>query len=150
LGISVAYGAAALELNGAGSLVTLEGSEARSAHATRNFRRLRLDSARVVPGLFQDTLGPVLEQSGGVDYAFIDGHHREDATLSYFDQIAEHASSGAVVARDDVAWCEGMKRAWESVRTRDVVAASIDLFLMGICVIGRSANTPDRFGVSIG
>lgn len=150
LGISAAYGAAALELNGAGSLVTLEGSEARAELAARNLQRLRLGSTRIVTGLFRDTLGPVLERSGGIDYAFIDGHHREEATLAYFDQIAAHASSGAVVALDDIAWSEGMKRAWESVRTRDVVAASIDLFLMGICVIGRSANTGERFGVSIG
>jgi len=150
LGVSAAYAAAALELNGAGSLVTLEGSAARAARATRNLERLRVGAARGVTGLFQDTLGPVLEQGGDVDYAFIDGHHREDATLSYFDQIAAHAAPGAVVVLDDVAWSEGMKRAWESVRTRDLVAASIDLFVMGICVIGRSANADERFGVSIG
>ena len=150
LGITAAYQAAAIALNQRGALVTLEGSGARAALADRNLRRLGLDRVRVVTGRFQATLAPVLEESGGVDYAFIDGHHDEAATLAYFDQIAAKAAPGAIVVLDDIDWSPGMRRAWETLRARDVVAASVDLFLMGVCVLGEGGEAPGRFDASIG
>jgi hypothetical protein len=59
VGISAAYQAAALKLNGSGRLTTLEGAEGLAAVARRNFRNLGLDTVEVRIGRFQDTL-PVL------------------------------------------------------------------------------------------
>jgi predicted O-methyltransferase YrrM len=150
LGISAAYQAAALQLNGRGLLVSLEGSEPRARLARQNLRKLGLDDATVVTGRFQDLLPEVLEEHAPFDYVFIDGHHQEDATLSYFDRIAPCLSPGAIVVLDDIGWSAGMQRAWQAVRTRDGVAASIDLFLVGICVIGDDGNAENRFRISIG
>jgi predicted O-methyltransferase YrrM len=150
LGISAAYQSAALDLNGAGSLVSLEGSTARAARAREHLRRLELARARVVEGRFQDTLAGVLAECGKLDYAFVDGHHDEDATLAYFDAIAAHAAPGALIVLDDIRWSPGMERAWLRLRVHPAVAASVDMFLLGICVLGEPAADDARFTVSLG
>ncbi len=150
LGISAAYQAAALQLNGRGSLLSLEGSEPRARLAQENLSKLALDNATVVTGRFQDVLPEVLEEHAPFDHVFIDGHHQEDATLAYFDQIAPCLSPGAIVVLDDIGWSAGMQRAWQAVRARRGVSASIDLFLVGVCVVGGDDDAERRFRVSIG
>jgi predicted O-methyltransferase YrrM len=150
LGISAAYQAAALQLNGRGFLVSLEGSEPRAQLAQQNLRKLGLDEATVVTGRFQDLLPEVLEEHAPFDYVFLDGHHQEDATLRYFDRIAPCLSPGAIVILDDIGWSAGMQRAWQTIRSRDAVAASIDLFLVGVCVVGGVRDTDSPFRLSIG
>ena len=150
LGISAAYQAAALQLNRGGFLVSLEGSEPRARLAQQNLRKLGLDEATVVTGRFQDLLPEVLEEHAPFDYVFLDGHHQEDATIAYFDQIAPCLTPGAIVVLDDIGWSAGMQRAWQAVRARDGVAASIDLFLVGICITGDNGDDEHRFRISIG
>ncbi len=60
MGISAAYQASALKLNGAGRLITLEGEDARAVLARRNLGQLGLENVEVVLGQFRDTLPAVL------------------------------------------------------------------------------------------
>jgi predicted O-methyltransferase YrrM len=143
VGISAAYQAAALGLNGRGTLVTLEGAEPVAAQAVDSLDRLGLaDHARVVVGRFQDTLPEVLAELEPVDYAFIDGHHDRDATERYFGDIAPHAAENAVLVLDDIAWSTGMKEAWDAVRRDERVTAAVDLGGLGLCTLGRSRTGP--------
>lgn len=136
LGISAAYQAAALELNGAGTLTTLEGAPSFAQIATRNFERLGLGHrVRVIGGPFHETLDEVL-RAGQVDYAYIDGHHDEDATVRYFEQFLPHLSANATLVFDDIAWSPGMARAWKRIRHHSRVAAAFDLESIGICLVG--------------
>jgi predicted O-methyltransferase YrrM len=147
LGISAAYQAAALELNGSGRITTLEGAEPVAALAAANLDELGLDRTDVVVGRFQDTLDGVLEL-GPIDYAFVDGHHDRDATIRYFEHIAERAGADAVLAFDDIAWSEGMQEAWRTIREDGRVAFAIDLRSVGVCALGRSPGTPTQLAVA--
>ena len=60
VGISAAYQAAALALNGRGTFTTLEGAEPLADIARDNLRRLGLGMVEVVVGRFEDTLDAVL------------------------------------------------------------------------------------------
>jgi len=142
LGISGAFQAAALKVNGTGRLLTLEGSEELAGLARNHLRGLELDNAAVVTGRFQDTLPGVLQDLGTVDYAYIDGHHDHDATLRYFEQIGAAASDGALFVFDDIAWSQGMARAWKTISESPQVAISVDLFEVGLCIL--SAQPPAR------
>lgn len=135
MGISAAYQASALKLIGTGRLITLEGEEPRARVARRNLGHLGLDNVEVVLGRFRDTLPVVLSGCGSVDFAFIDGHHDELATRSYFDLIASHLSSPALIALDDISWSQGMKRAWAVIRRDPRVRVSVDLHVLGLCVV---------------
>ncbi len=133
LGISAAYQAAALRLNREGEVVTLEGAESSAALARENFRGLGLDNAIMVVGRFQDTLDSALDRHGPIDFAFIDGHHDEQATLSYFEQIYPFLSERAVLVFDDISWSEGMKRAWSTIEADERIQLSVGLSQLGIC-----------------
>lgn len=137
LGISAAYQAAALREIGTGKLVTLEGSPDLAAVARRNFADLGLDNVEVRVGSFVETLQPTLDDFLSVDFAFIDGHHDEEATISYFETILPHAARGAVLIFDDIRWSRGMRRAWHRIATHPNTHLIRDLRRWGICFVSR-------------
>ena len=145
-GISASYEAAALKLNGAGALVSLEGSAFRAETARGTLNELGLDNAKVVTGRFDETLEGVLADHSPLDFAFIDGHHDGDATEKYFDLISGSCAPQAVVILDDINWSAGMRRAWRNVIRDPKVKVSIDLFMVGICLL--DTETTDKLHVS--
>jgi predicted O-methyltransferase YrrM len=135
LGISGAYQAAGLALNGGGRLTTIELNPERTQLACEGIEKLGFDNVDFETGSFDDVLGSVLERVAPIDYAFIDGHHDEIATQRYFDQIAGRATSGAVIVLDDIPWSEGMRKAWRAVAADPRVDWSRNLGRIGICVL---------------
>lgn len=136
--VSASYQGGALRLSGTGgTLRTLEGADVLAAKSRQNLSEVGLDGVvSVVPGRFDQTLDGVLHELGSIDYAFIDGHHDERATLAYFHQLLPVLSSGALQVFDDIRWSAGMKRAWQTVCAGPRVAVSLDLRVVGICLLG--------------
>jgi predicted O-methyltransferase YrrM len=131
VGISASYQAAALKLNGFGTLVTLEGANPVDV-AGRVFAGLSLDNVEVVRGRFQDTLHQVLALHRVVDYAFVDGHHDGPMTIQYFENLLPALSENAVVVFDDIKYSGPMKSAWNAIKRHERVRWSVDLASMGI------------------
>jgi predicted O-methyltransferase YrrM len=101
VGISASYRAAALQLNGHGRLVTLEGAEPLAARSERALTELGLDKwASVRLGQFAGTRPEVVAELAPVDYAVSDGHHTESATLDYTERILPPASAESVLVLD--------------------------------------------------
>lgn len=142
LGISGAYQAAALRLNGHGRLITLEGHKGRAQIAQETFDDLGLDDiVDLRVGRFDETLGGAL--ADGVDYAFVDGDHNEEPTLDYFERISAAATPGAVIVFDDIRWSDGMARAWERIVADERVATGVALERMGVCALaGATSRRP--------
>ena len=136
LGLSGAYQAAALELNGAGSLVTVDAHEvgriAERGHASLGLeRRIGLRAGpidEIVPGL--------LDEIAPVEFAFLDAEHSEAATVRHFDLVRPHLAEGAVVVLDDITQTEEMRRAWRAVIGRQDVSLALALRRVGIVVVG--------------
>ena len=138
VGLSAAYQAAALTLNGHGSLVSMDGAASLADIARNNFQQLDLESVKIVVGNFQDTLADVLTARRPVDFVFIDGHHDEHATLAYFEQLFPFLSETALLVFDDIMWSVGMKNAWDTISNDSRVGISVDLGEVGLCVIDDS------------
>ena len=138
LGISGSYQAAALELNGAGRLITMEGAAPVAAIAQQTVDQLGHGRVSIVVGRFQDTLDGVLEKEQPFDYAFIDGHHDGPATVDYYNRILPVLNDGAVVVYDDIRWSDGMLDAWTELKRHENVEVSVDLVDIGICQIRKS------------
>ncbi len=149
LGISGAYQASALKLNKSGRLTTLEGAKSLASLAEKNFQQLGLDNAHVVSGRFQDNLDRVLTENKPIDYAFIDGHHDEKATISYFEKFIPHLSKSSIIVFDDISWSDGMRHAWENIEKNKIVKISLDLGVMGICVLDENIDEKYSFRISI-
>jgi predicted O-methyltransferase YrrM len=136
LGLSAAYQAAGLELNGAGTLTTLEGAHAWGAVAEQGLAALGLAGrGEVRLGVIDDTLPEVAQRIAPIDYAFLDADHTEEATREHFDILLPHLSPGAVVLLDDITLSRGMRRGWKAVRGREGVSASLDLGRMGVVAV---------------
>lgn len=135
LGLSGAYQAAALQLNGQGSLISLEGSEALAEIARRNWEQLGLTQARVVVGRFADTLDAALGPQPS-DYVFVDGHHDERATLDYFEQLLPRLASPACLVFDDIKWSSGMRRAWQAITQDARAKICVDFGPVGVVIVG--------------
>jgi predicted O-methyltransferase YrrM len=129
-----------LELNGAGTLVTLEGAPAIADLARGHLGRLGLGRAEVVVGRFQDTLPGVLAARRPVDYVFVDGHHDEHATLGYFEQLLPFLADSALLVFDDIAWSDGMRRAWTAIARDPRVTSAVGLGPVGLCLIQRGVG----------
>ncbi len=141
MGLSAAYQAAAMRCNGQGRLVSLEGAPSFAEIAAETFSTLGLsDIASVEIGPFQNTLAAVLQRLKPLDYVFIDGHHDEAATLSYFRQAISFLADRSVLVFDDINWSPGMNRAWKAIQRDPTVAVSVTLSGMGVCVIGGSVR----------
>ena len=136
VGISSGYLAVALDRNPSdGLLYTLEASPYRLHRAKALHHRLALDNVEYREGLFEDTLGPTLEDMGTVDMAFVDGHHLLEPTLRYFDLIKAHLAPRAVVVFDDIRISDEMRRAWAAIRRDLRVTLAVDLYAIGVCVV---------------
>jgi predicted O-methyltransferase YrrM len=143
VGISAAYQAAALELNGAGRLLTLDAAASRLAVAQAGFDELGLARVETRHGRFEDTLGPALEELGEVALAFVDGHHDEGATIAYWERIAPRLARPALVVFDDIRWSDGMTRAWRAIAADARVELALDLRALGVCVVGAGGEAQE-------
>ncbi|MCK4797943.1 MAG: class I SAM-dependent methyltransferase [Spirochaetes bacterium] len=150
LGISTAYQAAALELNNNGKIITLEGDESLAKIAMQNFERLELNKRTIsIIGRFQDNLDEVLNKYKPIDFAFIDGHHDEHATINYFNQIFPFLSKKAVLVFDDISWSKGMERAWDVIKMDKRIKISVDMFQIGICCIMDNQEEKQNFKIAL-
>lgn len=138
VGISAAYQGTALKLNGEGQFITIEGSSSIASIADENMKLLNLETVQVVAGRFQDKLPLILNENRPIDYVFIDGHHDEKATISYFEMIIPSLSENALLVFDDISWSSGMKRAWQYIIAHDKVRVAVDLSEFGICILDSS------------
>jgi predicted O-methyltransferase YrrM len=134
VGISAAYQAGALKLNGSGSLLCLEGSAGRAAVTRSTLERLGLDDVQIEIGLFAHTLDPALERLGALDYVFVDGHHQEQPTIRYFESISRVIRRPGYAVFDDIGWSEGMERAWAMIAADSRVSFSLRLERIGLCL----------------
>jgi predicted O-methyltransferase YrrM len=149
LGISAAYQAAALKLNNKGRIVTLEGADTLASLSRNNLQKLSLDNVVVVSGRFQDNLQRILHENEPIDFAFIDGHHDEKATISYFKSFIPHLSKKSVIIFDDIAWSDGMRRAWKKVIENENVKVSVNLRSIGICVLDNDIERKSNFQIPL-
>lgn len=136
-GISTAYQAAALELNGSGRMITVEGSRAWARHAEESLAALGLGWVETRVGPIGDLLPETLERSGPFDFVFIDAEHEAEATLDHFAAILPNLTDGAMVVLDDVDW-SGVKRAQALIGRAERVSTSLTIRRFGVSVIGES------------
>lgn len=135
LGVSAAYQAAALELNGMGSLVSLEAASEYVEVARRGVASLGLQQrVDVRLGPIGETLVGALKDGAPIDYAFVDAEHTEEATLTAFDSILPGLSDGAVVVFDDINW-PGVSNAWSVISSHPRVGIAVGCRRVGVIVI---------------
>lgn len=137
IGISAAYLATGLRYTGGGSLTTIEASGIRLGLARGYLRELDLgDVVTTLEGYFDDVLEKVVKDLPHLDMAFIDGNHRLDATLRYFEVVVAAMEEGGLAVLDDIRWSEEMWEAWQSISRSSSARIVVDLGRTGLVVTG--------------
>ena len=128
LGICTAYLSTANKKN---KIYTIEGCDETAEVAKGVFKQLGLKNIELIVGNF-DSILPNLKFSDSPGFVYIDGNHRKEATLKYFDWAIEKLNEQSIVVVDDIYWSKEMFAAWEKIKFNDRVTLSIDLYKLGI------------------
>ena len=156
LGFSTAYlaagagvGAAADEAGvgpaaGGARVWSVEGAVQVAAAAEKNLRSLGLPVRQVV-GNFDMVLPAVLQEMGTVGLAFVDGNHRREPTLAYFELLMTYVAPQAVLIFDDIHWSREMEEAWTAIKNDPRVYLTIDLFFIGLVFLREEFKVKQDF-----
>ena len=112
------------------SVVTIEGSPPIAAIARETFQTLGCKNITLLQGKAQEVL-PSLTATQ-LDLVFIDGHHNEEATLSFFETVKGALHKDSMVVIGDIHWSASMERAWRQLTQHEMVTLSVDVFHAGI------------------
>ncbi|TSA29625.1 MAG: SAM-dependent methyltransferase [Bacteroidetes bacterium] len=124
-------------------IYTVEGCSDTLYIATHNFSRLGLGNIQEICGNFDELLPKILARTETVDLVFIDGNHKKEATLRYFDECLAHVHNNTIFVFDDIHWSKGMRSAWENIRQHPSVRVSIDLFTIGLVFFRNELSKED-------
>jgi predicted O-methyltransferase YrrM len=144
LGVTTSYLASG---NVSGKVYTLEGAKQVASVARENFRELELKNISITVGNFDETLSSVLNDIGSIDLAFIDGNHRRQPTINYFEQLLAKAHEHSVFIFDDIHWSAEMEEAWKYIQQHASVTLTIDLFFIGIVFFRHEQKQPQHFTI---
>ena len=129
LGITTSYLSLA---NPTAKLMTMEGANEVADIANKNFKESGLKNITIEQGNFDNTLSSVIFQLSSVDFAFIDGNHRQQPTENYFHQLLSKINDNSILVFDDIHWSREMEAAWNTIKNHPSVRCSVDLFFIGI------------------
>ena len=144
LGITTAYMASG---NAGAQVVTMEGAGAVANIAKQNFSVLCLNNIAVIEGNFDNTLPATLQQLPVVDFVFIDGNHRRQPTLDYFEQLLHKTKEHSLCIFDDIHWSNEMEEAWNLIKAHATVTLSIDLFFIGIVFFRKENKAKQEYTI---
>ena len=144
--LGTAIGMSALYLgkgNPSGKLFTVEGNRALAEIAQRNIAAENLHNITVVAGGFDEKLTEILKQISQLDFIYIDGNHRLEATMDYFNRCMEKSHKNTIFVFDDINWNKEMQEAWMTIKKHPKVTVTVDLFMMGLVFLNPDLSKQD-------
>ena len=126
-------------------LTTMEGAREIGLVAKQNFSKLQLTNIELVEGNFDETLAGVIRDLPSVDFAFVDGNHRQEPTERYFHQLLSKINNNSVLVFDDIHWSGEMEAAWRTIKEHKDVKCTIDLFFIGIVLFRNEFKEKQHF-----
>lgn len=129
------------------TLFTCEGSGNIAAIAQETFNSLQIENIEMIKGDFAETLPLLFSKIKILDFVFIDGNHRKEPTLQYFQQLLNHSAASTIFVFDDIHWSAEMEAAWLMIREHPAVTLTIDLFFIGLVFINPDFKVKQHFTI---
>ena len=127
LGVTTAYLAG---VDTRDKVYTYEGCEAVANMAKENWKVLGMNNIEgFIGAIDEEVLQSGLER---VDVAFVDANHTYEASMMYFDVLAQKVHEKSVVVMDDIHHSDEMERVWQEICADERVTSTIDLYQMGL------------------
>ncbi len=140
LGITTAYLATAAPN---AQVISIEGCPETAAIAEENLSKLGIKNTGLLVGNFDQILPGVIDMLPKLDFVFVDGNHRKQATLDYFKWCLPKLGDNSIMIFDDIYWSRGMKEAWEEIKAHPQVTVTIDLFWIGLVFVRKGQARED-------
>lgn len=122
-------------------LVTVEG-DPNLASYSKKIKDLTRGDLTIVTSSFEQFLQSKVS-TFNPDLIYIDGNHRFQPTLDYFEIFAHQAQPSTVLIFDDIHWSAEMEKAWKEIRNDKRVSVTIDLFKVGLVFFRPSLEKQD-------
>ncbi len=113
-------------------IYTVEGSDAIAKVAEENFKQLQLKNIIQYIDLFDEQIDNILKEIHHPFILYLDGNHRYEQTLRYFEAFAELAIDDSIIIIDDIHWSKEMEKAWIEICRHPKPTTKIDVYQMGI------------------
>ncbi|MFM7015707.1 MAG: O-methyltransferase [Bacteroidota bacterium] len=113
-------------------LISLEGCDHTTAYTREQLKQFPDLTIELITGNFDDTFLSVLKSEKKIDAIYIDGNHRYEPTMRYFEMCLPYMHENSFIIFDDINWSEEMKKAWKDIIIHPAVSISIDVYMMGI------------------
>lgn len=126
-------------------LITVEGSPETAKIARRNLFQLKAGNWELWESSFQQALDKLQAVSHPLDFVYIDGDHRGEATLNYVRQCIRLLSNHSVVVIADIYWSQDMEAAWKDLQSLPEVPLSLDLFHFGILIFDSNIMVKQHY-----
>ena len=144
LGISAMYLASGKR---SARFISLEGCADCAQVARTNLDILQLKNVEVRTGPFAETLPAALQSLHPPDFVFLDGHHRLQPTLDYFEQCLAPAHAKTMFVFDDMHWSPEMAQAWEKIKQHPRVTLTVDFFDLSLAFINPEFREKQHLAV---
>lgn len=139
LGVSGSYILSALKKDPHAKFISLEGVPKLVEVSTQQFKRIVNPSQfEILEGLYDSTFPQMLEKNIQFDMAFIDGNHKYEPTLYYFQEIKKKITDKAILIFDDIYTSDEMVKLWKEVQKDADVNYILDLYKLGIVILDKS------------
>ncbi len=124
---------------------TIEGCKNTAAFAQALFKKQGAENIQLINAVFEEALPALLLTLPEIDFLYVDGNHRKQATIDYFEKALLKSNNYSVFVFDDIHWNSGMEEAWEYIRNHTQVRISIDLFFIGLVFFRSEQKQKEHF-----
>lgn len=116
-------------------VITIEGDKKLSQIAQRNFADLKFD-IEIINSTF-DSYIRNYDYINKVDMLYIDGNHKKDATIRYFNFGKKIINKNGIILFDDIRWSNGMLDAWKEIILKEKKGTFVDFGTMGLYLFSK-------------
>lgn len=121
-------------------VITFEGNPQLIDVAKTHVELFQATNIQIVEGQLDETLHRFLQQPAKIHLALLDANHRYEPTVRYFNLLMKRMTEKGVVVIDDIYRSEEMARAWQELKSHELVYGSVDLFTCGILFLDPALN----------
>ncbi|HNR16193.1 MAG TPA: SAM-dependent methyltransferase, partial [Chitinophagaceae bacterium] len=82
-----------------------------------------------------------------IDFAFIDGNHRQEPTERYFNQLLPKMHHESILVFDDIHWSSEMEQVWKTIKDHPSVRCTVDLFFIGVVFFRDEFREKQHFSI---
>jgi predicted O-methyltransferase YrrM len=144
LGTGAGFSTSSMALaNEKSNIVTLDNNSDLQCVVKKVFEKELDTTTTFITQSFDEVLEDILQQEGLHGMVFVDGNHKKEATINYFETIMKHATPETIIAFHDIHWPEEMNDAWNYIKKDARVKITFDLFNIGIIFFNPGLQKQD-------